>query len=271
MPRLLAGCSVGVLLALGVDTSTASTAAAAGCTAGADSDFNGDGVRDLAIADPEATVSGHAEAGLVRIVYGGGKGLAEIHQDSAGVPGAPEPGDRFGHSLAAVDYNKDGCTDLVVGIPYEDIGETPDSGLVQVLYGATTGLATGTAVTELLQGSGSGSLAASEPENQDWLGFAVAGGRTSAGEPYLAIGVPGEDLGTTADAGMAHYLRGTANVSIHQDHDGVQGVAEADDRFGYSLAATPKHLGPGPLRRCRPAPAPAAAPPRWTCGWARVV
>ncbi|MEU6626122.1 S8 family serine peptidase, partial [Streptomyces litmocidini] len=37
-------------------------------------DFNGDGVEDIAISDPQATVGTDAKAGLIRIVYGGGKG-----------------------------------------------------------------------------------------------------------------------------------------------------------------------------------------------------
>ncbi|MFD8915602.1 S1 family peptidase, partial [Streptomyces sp. NPDC059575] len=43
-------------------------------------DFNCDGVEDIAVADPEASVGGDAKAGLVRVVYGGGKGTTEINQ-----------------------------------------------------------------------------------------------------------------------------------------------------------------------------------------------
>ncbi|MEU9242986.1 FG-GAP repeat protein [Streptomyces sp. NPDC048385] len=90
----------------------------------------------MAVADPEATVSGDAKAGLVRVVYGGGKGTSELNQGLASVPGDAEPNDYFGDSLAAVDYTKDGCTDLVVGTSREDVGSATDAGTVDVIYGS---------------------------------------------------------------------------------------------------------------------------------------
>ncbi len=80
-------------------------------------DFNCDGVEDIAIADPRATVGGDANAGLVRIVYGGGKGTAEITQDLDWVPGGSEANDYFAEAIDTTDFNEDGCTDLVVGTP----------------------------------------------------------------------------------------------------------------------------------------------------------
>ncbi len=224
---------------------TATPATAAGCTSGQETDFDGDGTRDVAIADPEAAVSGRDEAGAVHIVYGGGKGVATVSQDTAGIPGAAERGDRYGHALAAFDHNRDGCTDLAVGIPYEDLDTEADAGLVQILYGAPGGLATGTAVREYLQGSGPGNIGSTAAEAGDWFGHALAAGATSSGEPYLVIGVPGEDVGTVADAGMAHYLRGSTNTGFTQDTAGVSGDAEENDRFGYAVAASPHHVAVG--------------------------
>ncbi|MGY3203525.1 VCBS repeat-containing protein [Streptomyces sp. TE5632] len=229
----------------GVSPFTATSAAAAGCTAGQETDFNGDGIRDTAIADPEAAVSGLAEAGVVHIVYGGGKGAASISQDTPGIPGVAEKGDRYGHSMATFDHNKDGCTDLVVGIPYEDIEDKADAGLVQILYGAPGGLVTGPAVLEYLQGSGGGNIGSTAAEAGDWFGHAVAAGATSSGEPYLVIGVPGEDVGTVVDSGMAHYLRGSTNAGFTQNTAGVSGDAEENDRFGYAVAASPNHIAVG--------------------------
>lgn len=208
-------------------------------------DFNCDGVEDVAISDPEATVGAAARAGLVRIVYGGGKGTAEIHQDLGWVPGGAEPGDRFGETLAAVDYDEDGCTDLVVGTPAEDVGAATDAGFVDVLYGARGGIGTGRAALHLEQGTGSGAIAASVPEAGDRMGHSLAAGRTAAGEPWLLIGVPGESLGTVARAGAVFYLRGTTVVSIHQDKPGVPGVVEANDRFGTSVAGDANHIAIG--------------------------
>nr|WP_037846506.1 trypsin-like serine protease [Streptomyces sp. NRRL S-474] len=208
-------------------------------------DFNCDGVRDTAVADPDAAVGGDAGAGLVRVVYGGGKGTAEITQDLEAVPGGSEAKDRFGSSLATFDHNLDGCTDLVVGAPSEDLGTASDAGMVNVLYGAPAGLTTGKAAVSLEQGSGSGALASMGSESGDQFGAALVAGTTLSGEPYLAVGAPGEDAaGGATDAGGVIYVRGTGttNVLIHQDKSGVPGAMEAGDKFGSSLAGSPQHL-----------------------------
>ncbi|MFJ8712617.1 trypsin-like serine protease [Streptomyces violaceus] len=211
-------------------------------------DFNCDGVRDTAVADPDATVGGDAGAGLVRVVYGGGKGTAELTQDLDAVPGGSEAKDRFGSSLATFDHNLDGCTDLVVGAPSEDLGTATDAGLVSLLYGAPAGLTTGTAAVSLEQGSGTGALASMASESGDQFGHAFAAGTTLTGDPYLAVGAPGEDAaGGNTDAGGVLYLRGsgTTNVLIHQDKSGVPGAMEPGDKFGSTLAGSPQHLAVG--------------------------
>ncbi|WP_328843047.1 hypothetical protein [Streptomyces sp. NBC_00258] len=68
------GMSAALVLAVGGLSSASPAVAAVVCPSGVESDFNGDGQRDVAIADPEATVAGHADAGAVHVVYGSGKG-----------------------------------------------------------------------------------------------------------------------------------------------------------------------------------------------------
>ncbi|WNM35089.1 trypsin-like serine protease [Streptomyces sp. Li-HN-5-11] len=209
-------------------------------------DFNCDGVEDVAISDPKASVNGHDGAGLVRIVYGGGKGTAEINQDLDWVNGGSEAGDWFGETLATVDYNEDGCTDLVVGTPSEDLGSATDAGMVDILYGAPGGIGTGALKdTNFQQGSGTGALKASAAETGDRTGGALAAGTTAAGEPYLVIGVPGEAIGSVAKAGMAVYVHGNTNIGISQDSTGVPGAVEANDGFGSSIAADANHIAIG--------------------------
>ncbi|WP_308013409.1 trypsin-like serine protease [Streptomyces beigongshangae] len=208
-------------------------------------DFNGDGVPDTAVGDPAAAVGGLTSAGLVRVVYGGGKGTAEITQNSPGVGGSAEASDWYGESLAVVDHNLDGYSDLVVGAPAEDIGDQADSGFVQIVYGAAAGLTKGQTATTLEQGKGAGAILAGAPEAGDRMGHSLTAGVTTGGEPYLLIGVPGEDLDGVVDAGNAYYLRGTTNTSINQGKDGVPGVLENGDRFGTSLAGSPEHLAVG--------------------------
>ncbi|MBW8739145.1 MAG: trypsin-like serine protease [Streptomyces turgidiscabies] len=201
-------------------------------------DFNCDGVEDIAVSDPRATVGTVAAAGVVRVVYGGGKGTAEINQNLDWVPGTAEASDWFGESLATVDYDEDGCTDLVVGTPSEDVGAPDDAGTIDILHGAPGGLGTGAKKsTHFEEGSGTGSIKAGAPQAGDRLGDSLAAGVTAAGEPFIVAGAPGEAVGGAAKAGEAFYLHGDTNIVIHQNSANVPGSAEANDGFGGAVAA----------------------------------
>ncbi|MFC8075185.1 FG-GAP repeat protein [Streptomyces sp. NPDC057307] len=221
------------------------TAAEAACSGGTGSDYNGDGIRDTAIADPDATVEGKERAGRVTVVHGGGKGVTVVWQDSVNVATPAEAGDRFGYSLATYDADKDGCDDLVVGTPYEDVGAVRDAGYVQIIYGSTAGIGQGKVSKGFIQG-------ADEPlggvaESGDLLGYAVAAETSSTGIAYMVIGVPGEDGVGGMDVGFLHYVSGVSQqvVNVTQDSAGVWEDAEPQDRFGASLAATDRYFTVG--------------------------
>ncbi|MGW6969937.1 VCBS repeat-containing protein [Streptomyces zaomyceticus] len=222
--------------------------AAAGC-AGTEADFNGDGIRDTVIADPEAAVAGVSKAGVVHVVYGGSAGTLELTQEVANA-GPSEEGDRFGHALAVYDADLDGCADLAIGTPYEDIGTQADSGRAVVVHGSPAGLGAGKATVEYVQQTGL--LAAIAAEPQDWMGYAVAAGKTRAGVPFLAVGMPGEDIGTGVDAGAFVYISGSTTVTagvVNQDVTTTAGAVpdavESYDRFGEVIVATPDFLVAG--------------------------
>ena len=75
-----------------------------------------------------------SDAGAVNIIYGSANGLTStdtsvqrpqiFSQSSPGMPDSSETGDSFGRTLVAADFNRDGFSDLVVGIPNEDIVAT---------------------------------------------------------------------------------------------------------------------------------------------------
>jgi hypothetical protein len=238
------------LAATGVVALASPEAAAATCTAGTASDFNGDGLVDRVIADPEATVSGAKRAGLVRVVLAGGKGVSEISQATSGMPAAPEAGDGFGTSYAAYDADGDGCSDLVVGTPYEDIASNgvnlADAGAIYVIHGTPTGIGAGSTVDGYTQ---AGFDSATTTEAYDWFGYALKAGTTASSVPYLVIGVPGEGVTmggkTYPDAGCIEYVQGGVKVSLSQNSTGVPGDPEANDRFGYSLAGTNRYFAVG--------------------------
>ncbi|MGW6526848.1 FG-GAP-like repeat-containing protein [Streptomyces venezuelae] len=126
------------LLALPTTTAAAVPSRLAG-------DFNGDGYRDVVVAAPDAKISGKAEAGAVVVLYGSASGPRAakkqlISQASSGVTGAAESYDRFGQTVAVADLDADGYADLLVGTPYEDVGDARDRGSVTVLWGGAQGL-----------------------------------------------------------------------------------------------------------------------------------
>ncbi|MEJ8670363.1 FG-GAP repeat protein [Streptomyces sp. MS1.AVA.1] len=109
-------------------------------------DIDKDGYADIAIGNERETSADPAGAkgGKVTVVYGGSGGTDTsraplvLTQDTAGVPGASESGDRFGSDVSLGDINGDGYADLAVGAS----GENSGAGAVTVLYGSASGLRT---------------------------------------------------------------------------------------------------------------------------------
>jgi hypothetical protein len=162
-------------------------------------------------------------------------------QDKEGIRGGSEEGDQFGCALASGDFNGDNAADLAVGVPYEDVRTTSNAGLVNVLYGSHDGLS---AVGNQFWNQGSPGIAGS-PEAYDRFGRALAAGDFNGdGFDDLAIGVPGESIGTTKKAGAVNILFGSRdgltsdnNKLWYQNSSGIAGRSERDDLFGASLAA----------------------------------
>ena len=137
------------------------------------------------------------------------------------------------------DFDNDGFADLAVGVPREGVGTAELAGAVNVLDGSANGLS-GTGSQLLFQGGGGVSDTA---EPFDFFGNALAAGDfDNNGFIDLAVGVPGEDIGTIADAGAVNVLYGSASglsasggQFFSQDTPGVFGGAETEDGFGSAL------------------------------------
>ena len=209
-------------------------------------DFDGDGYSDLAIGIPFEDVDGVANAGAVQLLYGSAAGLAPKHvqiwhQNDEGIEGAAEADDRFGDELTAGDFDGDGYADLAIGIPYENVDSIANAGAVQLLYGSAAGLAP--KHTQIWHQDDDGMEGAAEAE--DRFGHALTTADFDKdGYADLAIGVPYEDIETIVNAGAIQVLYGAGSgvgpkhpQTWHQDDEGIEGAAEAEDRFGYALTA----------------------------------
>ncbi len=233
----------------------------------ASGDFNCDGFVDLAVGTPKEDVTftgdggvSRDDVGAVNIFYGSASGFATDGQGStfllqgtnSGFTMA-EAGDQFGFSMAVGNFNYDfnngkQCMDLAIGAPYEDFGNnnsTTDAGIVTVLFGSASGIdgSDRESISENSAGVGGSS------QSNDLFGYSLAAGnlgKTVVGID-LAVGVPGQVIGGLTDAGTVHvfYSDGSngfmtsVDDQIWSQNSGggtpVVGVAEADDKFGYSV------------------------------------
>lgn len=141
----------------------------------------------------------------------------------------------------AFDFDGDGHDELAVGAPGESVGTHDFAGSVSVLRGRDAGP---TADGAQLWSQASAGIAGSA-ESYDRFGTTVASGDFDGdGHADLAVGTPGEAVGSKTEAGSVSVLYGSTsglaaarNQQWSQDSKGVPGTSEAIDRFGSALAA----------------------------------
>jgi hypothetical protein len=189
------------------------------------------GYGHLAIGVPGQSVAGNAAAGEVDLLDGGPSGLpgaAGFRAITQAPFGQPERNDGFGTVLTTVMAGT-----IAVGVPGEDIGLARDAGVVVVLTVSGTGSS-----QLLMQGAGG---IAGRPNAGDRFGAALGLYQSWS----LVVGAPGEDVGTSRDAGVVHLIEGDGGCIcytgendrvVHQNSPGVPDRAEAGDEFGATIA-----------------------------------
>ena len=204
-------------------------------TALAAGDFNHDSFADLAVGAPTEAVGSIGSAGAVSVLYGSAAGLTTTGgRLFTQVGSAAEAGDSFGAALAAGDFNHDTFADLAVGAPGESVGSSRGSaGAVSVLPGSAAGL-TGSGGRLFTQVGGA-------VEADDSFGASLAAGDFNHDTfADLAVGAPGEAVGSAGGAGAVSVLPGSAaglTVTGGRLFTQVGGNPEVGDQFGYALAA----------------------------------
>jgi hypothetical protein len=206
-------------------------------------DFDGDGFPDLAIGAPYETFAGIPAAGAVNVMYGSATGIQAAgnqlwHQAKPDIPGDPGESEHLGFSLTVGDFNADDRSDLVVGIEQDTVGSQGGAGSALALYGSPDGLrATGSQLWNQ-DSAGIAGVAEANDRAEDVL----AGDFDGDGFADLAIGFPGDDVGSVPDAGAVNVICGTAaglsatgNQLWTQDSTGVLETAEDTDWFGTAL------------------------------------
>ena len=210
----------------------------------ASGDFDNDGYADLAIGAPNSDCCG-TNAGLVCVLYGSSVGLLrDATATFNSLSGQNTVDGHFGWALAAADFDNDGYDDLAIGGPGEAFPTEKKGGIVGIRYGTDRDgiIVTGTTLSQ-------SSIQSGESEDGDEFGWAlVTGDFDGNGYADLAVGVPGEDVDSIEDAGAVNVIYNLTNGvgratlwtqrDIHQmNTTAVLNPSEANDQFGYSLAA----------------------------------
>ncbi len=217
-------------------------------------DFNGDGFDDLAIGIPGEDIGAAANAGMVMVIYGSPAGLFPAGNPGAwrwrlganGISGSATLDDLFGSALTAGDFDNDGKDDLAIGCALCNVSSAGNAGLVLVLYGTTAGLAAADHRIFTQDSSGADGTMLDTSESGDQFGSSLAAGDFNQDLAVdLAVGVPGEDLGATADAGAVQVVYGFTNVGLrltgnqfwNEGNVDAGGAVELSDKWGQALAA----------------------------------
>jgi hypothetical protein len=211
----------------------------------------------VAVGVPGGNVSGQNDAGWVGFLTAGLNDPRAVDQESAGIPGAAEAGDRFGEAITlGMLAGTSNRVDAAVGTPGEDLGSgstaITNGGAFTIINDLYTGVVAGQAYDQNSTG------VPGTPENNDSFGQVLDSLRAGS-TTQLAVGIPSEDIGTAADAGSVQLFSSTGTtvtpgVGLTQDTTNVTDTSEAGDQFGRRIVLAPPGLGDTKTRLAVSAP-----------------
>jgi hypothetical protein len=190
------------------------------------------------VGDPQEAVGKVLGAGAVWFLRVNAAGVAISSrmwtQNSPGVPGTAETEDSFGKALGARGLQ------AVIGVPGEGLGSRYNTGMIQVFTraSATGDFRPGKAISQGTRGI------PGRMEHSDLFGSAIAVGTAllCPESTDVAVGVPGEAIGTRRRAGSVVLIQvsGKRNcpAKLLRQGSGLSGRAEAHDKVGSVLGLT---------------------------------
>jgi hypothetical protein len=201
-------------------------------------DINGDGYSDVAIAAPEYSQFEQNE-GAVFVYYGkqndSGNTIDNILEGN-------QSNASYGASISgAGDVNGDGYSDLLIGAPLYDNGET-DEGVAFLYYGSSTGIQTAALMLEVNQAGarfGTGVSGAGDV-NGDGYGDLIVGaplydkGQTDEGAAFLFLGSAAGLISTPAVTLESNQVNAAFGTSVSRAGD-INGDGFSDIIIGASL------------------------------------
>jgi photosystem II stability/assembly factor-like uncharacterized protein len=193
-------------------------------------DINGDGFSDV-IVGAKLYDNGEADEGTAFVYCGSSSGLSAT---SNWTSASGQTGSYFGYSVASAgDVNGDGYSDVILGAPSYDNGET-DEGKFFAFYGSSSGLSV-TPDYSAIEGNQTGA--------QLGLCVSTAGDVNGDGYSDVLIGVPFFDQGQNNE-GLVYLVYG----SVSGLESGIEWSAQSNQTgalFGYSVATAGDVNGDG--------------------------
>ena len=199
----------------------------------------GEGANGVVVGVPDENLGQLKDAGTVQRIRTDPTTDAliqatDFNQNSPGVPGTAEAGDRFGAAVSTDGH--------AVGVPGEDLGKLKNAGLVQTFGPSRSPLDSLVPSVDYSQNSKG---IPGTAEAGDRFGAAISEGIFQCNENVsAAIGAPGENIGRIKDAGsvtqallpaISGLKLSECPAQVFSQGHGLPGQAEAGDEVGAAM------------------------------------